>query len=102
MWIPTFGHDFLFHYCAFILIDFDNLIDFDMEGAVDQPVQLEIPDKNLSLVQRLLEAKLRLAILKQEKKSLVEELHRQFLEGEVEPKRRLKGYLEKRKKMQNK
>lgn len=46
----------------------------------------------------VMKAKLKLAFLQREKRLLLEELHRQCLEGEQDPKKRLKPYLDKRKK----
>lgn len=62
----------------------------------DDPARKEVLDE---LTKELLAAKLQIAILRKEKRGLLEELHRQFLEGEVDPKKRIKPYFEKRKKM---
>lgn len=51
------------------------------------------------VTKELIEAKVELAILKKRKKLLLEEVHRQCLEGELDPKKRLKPYYDKRKKM---
>lgn len=58
-----------------------------------------IEDSPQALLQKLVLAKMKLAVLQKEKRQLLEELHRQCLEGEIEPKKRLRPYLEKRKKL---
>lgn len=52
-----------------------------------------------SLTKDLVEAKVELAFLRKRKKLLLEEIHRQCLEGELDPKKRLKPFYDKRKKM---
>ncbi len=44
----------------------------------------------LSLSKQIVKAKIQLAILNRKKRLLVEELHRQYLEGEIDPKKRTK------------
>ncbi len=44
----------------------------------------------LSLSKQIIKAKIQLAILNRKKRLLVEELHRQYLEGELDPKKRTK------------
>lgn len=56
-------------------------------------------DSPQALLQKLVLAKMKLAVLRKEKRQILEELHRQCLEGEIEPKKRLRPYLEKRKKL---
>jgi hypothetical protein len=51
-----------------------------------------------SLTNELIEAKVELAVLRKEKRQLVDELHRQFMDGEIEPKKRFKPYFDRRKK----
>lgn len=51
------------------------------------------------LTKTVLKAKLKLALLKREKRMLIEELHRQCLEGEIDPKKRIKPFLDRRKKI---
>lgn len=51
------------------------------------------------LTKELIEAKVELSFLKKRKKLLLEEVHRQCLEGELDPKKRLKPYYDKRKKL---
>lgn len=51
-----------------------------------------------ALLKQVLQAKMRLAILKRKRRILLEELHRQCLEGELDPKKRLKPFLDKCKK----
>eukprot|EP01031_Cornospumella_fuschlensis_P026950 gene26949-32562_t len=50
------------------------------------------------ILKELLQAKLRLAMLQRKKRVLLEEIHRQCLEGEVDPKKRLKPLFDKCKK----
>lgn len=51
-----------------------------------------------SLTEELVAAKIKLAMLRKEKRQLVDELHRQYMEGEVDPKKRFKPYFDRRKK----
>jgi hypothetical protein len=51
------------------------------------------------LTKQVIIAKVELSILKKRKKLLLEEIHRQCLEGELDPKKRLKPYFDKRKKL---
>jgi len=60
---------------------------------------IEEPSSVDSLLQKLVLAKTTLAVLQKEKRQLLEELHRQCLEGEVEPKKRIRPYLDRRKKL---
>lgn len=55
-----------------------------------------------ALTDELVNAKVQLAVLKKEKRLLLDELHRQHMEGEVEPKKRFKPYFDRRKKQQGK
>lgn len=50
------------------------------------------------LTEELVAAKIKLAMLRKEKRQLVDELHRQYMEGEVDPKKRFKPYFDRRKK----
>jgi hypothetical protein len=50
------------------------------------------------LLKQVLKAKLQLAFLRKKRRVLLEELHRQCLEGELEPKKRLKPFFDKCKK----
>ena len=44
----------------------------------------------VALCQQIIKTKVQVAILNRKKRLLVEEIHRQFLEGELDPKKRLK------------
>mmetsp|Transcript_14088 Transcript_14088/g.15263 ORF Transcript_14088/g.15263 Transcript_14088/m.15263 type:complete len:137 (-) Transcript_14088:1097-1507(-) len=71
----------------------------------DSPVKASIQDVVVTseeiekLTKELIEAKVELSFLKKRKKLLLEEVHRQCLEGELDPKKRLKPYYDKRKKL---
>ncbi|RZL06445.1 MAG: hypothetical protein EOO89_24405 [Pedobacter sp.] len=64
------------------------------ETAVSSQEQQETDDT----LKELLQAKMRLAMLQRKKRILLEEIHRQCLEGEVDPKKRLKPFFDKCKK----
>lgn len=71
----------------------------------DSPVKASIQEVVVTseeiekLTKELIEAKVELSFLKKRKKLLLEEVHRQCLEGELDPKKRLKPYYDKRKKL---
>ena len=52
-------------------------------------------ETNQDLIREVLKAKAEVAILKKKRRLLIVEIHRQFLEGELEPKRRAKQLEEK-------
>ncbi len=62
----------------------------------------EITDPEIELLMKeILQGKLTLALLKKKKRLLLEEIHRHCLEGELDPKKRLKPYHDKRKKLRS-
>ncbi len=58
----------------------------------------QVIDSLANLTEELINAKVQLAVLKKEKRLLLDELHRQYMEGEVEPKKRFKPYVDRKKK----
>lgn len=60
--------------------------------------QLNEDGEVVDLLKQVMSAKLKLAMLKRKRRLLLEEMHRQCLEGELEPKKRLKPLLDKCKK----
>ena len=75
-----------------------------MNAAIDtiapsnkRNLELEVDD----VMKRIAIAKIQIIFLKRKRRNLLEELHRQHLEGECEPKKRLKAFSDKRKKSKN-
>lgn len=58
----------------------------------------EVDSEIMVLTKELLEKRFNLALVKRKRKILLEELHRQCLEGEVDPKKRMKASLDRLKK----
>lgn len=55
----------------------------------------------VDLTKELLSHRLNLILAKRKRSVLIEELHRQYLEGEVDPKKRMKASMDKLKKSKN-
>lgn len=61
----------------------------------------EKESESSKLMKRIVKAKVELTMLKQKRRLLLEEIHRQFLEGELEPKKRLKPFNDKKRKLKD-
>lgn len=57
---------------------------------IKEPIFVNNDDECRSLVEEIVKTKLECLLLKRKKRLLMEELYRQFLEGEVDPKKRIK------------
>jgi hypothetical protein len=80
-------------------IEGENLIEVGENSFIDEASRDVAEDEETAAVlKELLKAKLNLAMLHRKRRVLLEELHRQCLEGELEPRKRLKPFLDKCKK----
>ncbi len=66
---------------------------------MEQAEESEHSEECVSLTKQIMKSKIQLAILYRKKRLLIEEIHRQFLEGELDPKKRMKTLCTKNKKI---
>ena len=71
------------------------------EDELNESGEEEEGSGELDLTAELLRNKMKIALLRKKRRILLEELHRQCLEGELDPKKRMKPYFDKRKKSKN-
>eukprot|EP00981_Chlorochromonas_danica_P000975 scaffold233_cov174-Ochromonas_danica.AAC.15 len=73
--------------------------DNEMQSVPSSQTNIKETQKEVDeIFKQVLLAKFKLATLKRKRRLLLEELHRQCLEGELEPKKRLKPFFDKCKK----